>query len=90
MNDVVLNAIRSLHQIKDETAAIVHKMNSVSTASDESYKNLEELENVLEDFKTVDAEIERESPASLPQSEEKTEEVTTHDADDSEPLELLE
>ena len=90
MNDVVLNAIRSLHQIKDETAAIVHKMNSVSTASDESYKNLEELENVLEDFKTVDAEIERESPASLPQSEEKTEEVTTDDADDSEPLELLE
>ena len=90
MNDVVLNAIRSLHQIKDETAAIVHKMNSVSTASDESYKNLEELENVLEDFKTVDAEIERESPASLPQSEEKTEEVTTDDADDSESLELLE
>lgn len=90
MNDVVLNAIRSLHQIKDETAAIVHKMNSVSTASDESYKNLEELENVLEDFKTVDAEIERESPASLPQSEEKTEEVTTDDAADSEPLELLE
>jgi methyl-accepting chemotaxis protein len=90
MNDVVLNAIRSLHQIKDETAAIVHKMSSVSTASDESYKNLEELENVLEEFKTVDAEIERESPASLPQSEEKTEEVTTDDADDSEPLELLE
>ena len=56
MNDVVINAIRSLHQIKEETADIVHKMNSVSSASDESYKNLAELENVLEEFKTAEVE----------------------------------
>ncbi len=52
MNEVFLTAIRSLHQIKDETADIVGKMKSVSSSSDESYKNLTELENVLEEFKT--------------------------------------
>ena len=56
MNDVVFNAIKALHQIKKETADIVNKMNDVSSASDESYKNLTELENVLEEFKTAEVE----------------------------------
>lgn len=56
MNDVVFNAIKALHQIKKETADIVNKMNNVSSASDESYKNLAELENVLEEFKTAEVE----------------------------------
>ena len=56
MNDVFFTAISSLHKIKDETADIVHKMKKVSTSSDESFKNLTELENVLEEFKTSDVE----------------------------------
>jgi methyl-accepting chemotaxis protein len=52
MNNVVFTAIKSLHKIKEETADIVLKMNNVSSASDESYKNLAELETVLEEFKT--------------------------------------
>ena len=56
MNDVFVTAISSLHKIKDETADIVHKMKSVSASSDESYKNLTELESVLEEFKTSEVE----------------------------------
>ena len=77
MNDVVINAIRSLHQIKEETADIVHKMKNVSSASDESYKNLEELETVLEEFKTVDVpveEIERKETEESQENEENSEE----------------
>ena len=70
MNDVFVNAIGSLHKIKDETADIVHKMKDVSLSSDESYKNLTELENVLEEFKTseskktADSEVPGESEVS--------------------------
>lgn len=56
MNDVFVTAISSLHKIKEETADIVHKMKSVSASSDESYKNLTELESVLEEFKTSEVE----------------------------------
>lgn len=56
MNDVFFTAISSLHEIKDETADIVSKMKNVSSSSDESFKNLTELENVLEEFKTDDVE----------------------------------
>ena len=62
MNDVFFTAISSLHKIKNETADIVSKMKKVSSASDESFKNLSELENVLEEFKTDDemeAELEK-------------------------------
>ncbi len=52
MNDVFFTAISSLHKIKDETADIVHKMKKVSSSSDQSFKNLTELEVVLEEFKT--------------------------------------
>ena len=53
MNDVFITAISTLHKIKSETADIVNKMKSVSVSSDESYKNLNELETVLEGFKTT-------------------------------------
>ena len=71
MNDVFFSAISSLHKIKEETADIVHKMKSVSTSSDESFKNLTELENVLEKFKTnekepVEEEIEEEKTEAAP------------------------
>ena len=56
MNDVFFAAISSLHKIKDETADIVSKMKNVSTSSDESFRNLTELENVLEEFKTGEVE----------------------------------
>ena len=85
MNDVVINAIRSLHQIKEETADIVHKMNKVSSASDESYKNLEELETVLEEFKTVDVpveEIEKKETEESQENEEKSEENKEENLDE--------
>ena len=77
MNDVFVNAIGSLHKIKDETADIVHKMKDVSLSSDESYKNLTELENVLEEFKTseskmtADSEVPGESEITWEESEEE-------------------
>ena len=62
MNGVVFNGIKSLHKIKEETADIVEKMNNVRTSSEDSYKNLAELENVLEEFKTAEEEIENNLP----------------------------
>jgi len=76
MNDVFVNAIGSLHKIKDETADIVHKMKNVSLSSDESFKNLTELENVLEEFKTSGAEMTGDSEESAQASGEVTGEVT--------------
>ena len=80
MNDVFVTAIGSLHKIKQETADIVHKMKSVSSSSDESFRNLTELENVLEDFKTGNliikesqAEIKEAAPSAP--AEEKTEDA---------------
>ena len=75
MNDVFFTAISSLHKIKDETADIVHKMKKVSTSSDESFKNLTELENVLEEFKTSEERAEAENEAAADEcAEEKVEE----------------
>ena len=62
MNGVVFNGIKSLHKIKEETADIVEKMKNVRSSSEDSYKNLAELENVLEEFKTAEEEIENNLP----------------------------
>ena len=62
MNGVVFNGIKSLHKIKEETADIVEKMNNVRSSSEDNYKNLAELENVLEEFKTAEEEIENNLP----------------------------
>lgn len=75
MNDLFLQTMGAIHQIKNGTADIVSRMKDVSDSSKESYKNMTELENVLEQFKTksetenaeakVDSEnaVEAESPA---------------------------
>ncbi|MBP5520084.1 MAG: HAMP domain-containing protein [Treponema sp.] len=52
MNDMFRVSINALHTIKSETSDIVQKMKAVSSSSDQSYRNLNELENVLEEFKT--------------------------------------
>lgn len=52
MNDIFFASIQALHKIKGDTADIVSKMKHVSSSSDESYRNLTDLENVLEEFKT--------------------------------------
>ena len=79
MNDVFFTAISSLHKIKDETADIVHKMKNVSASSDENFRNLTELETVLEEFKTSEIEETEADEAAMKSDEnaasEKTEEV---------------
>lgn len=65
MNDVFFAAMSSLHKIKNETADIVSKMKFVSSSSDESFRNLTELETVLEDFKTGDDYLEIQNKNNL-------------------------
>ena len=65
MNDVFFTAISSLHEIKQETADIVNKMKNVSSSSDESFRNLTELENVLEEFKTGDSDYNEETDSNV-------------------------
>ena len=52
MNDKFFEATLSIKKIKSGTADIVERMKGVSDASKESYKNMTELENILEQFKT--------------------------------------
>ena len=87
MNDVFVNAIGSLHKIKDETADIVHKMKNVSLSSDESYKNLTELENVLEEFKTSGAEMTGDSEGAAEASGEVpgVSEITSGESEEEKP-----
>ena len=89
MNDVVINAIRSLHQIKEETADIVHKMNQVSSASDDSFKNLEELETVLEEFKTVEIPLEQFENKDTEESKEYDESVEENQPEEIEEVDSL-
>ena len=89
MNDVVINAIRSLHQIKEETADIVHKMNQVSSASDDSFKNLEELETVLEEFKTVEIPLEQFENKDTEESKEYNESVEENQPEEIEEVDSL-
>ena len=76
MNDVFFTAISSLHKIKEETSDIVHKMKNVTKASDENVRNLTELENVLEEFKTKE---EAENSAAENENSEFTEGLTAED-----------
>ena len=52
MNDKFFDASISIKKIKKGTSDIVERMKGVSLASKESYKNMTELENILEQFKT--------------------------------------
>ena len=87
MNDVFFTAISSLHKIKDQTVDIVHKMKDVSVSSDESFKNLTELENVLEEFKTGEVEEPEVEENTSPETseaaaaQEQEEQVDTLDED---------
>lgn len=80
MNDVFFTAMQAMHIIKQETADIVNKMKNVSTSSDESFKKLTELEDVLGEFKTDDSLV-VENPAEDKETQEapaaeKSEEVS--------------
>ena len=52
MNDQFVQAMLAIRQIKQGTENIVERMKVVSSSSKESYKNMTELENVLEGFRT--------------------------------------
>jgi methyl-accepting chemotaxis protein len=52
MNNQFVQAMLAIRQIKQGTENIVERMKVVSSSSKESYKNMTELENVLEGFKT--------------------------------------
>ncbi len=60
LNSKLFGSIQALHDIKVDTADIVNKMSFVTNASDSSYKNMTELETVLEDFKTKVIEVQEE------------------------------
>ena len=48
------DALKSIHEISRGTEDIVTRMDAVGSLSKESYKNMTDLENVLEEFKTND------------------------------------
>ena len=52
MNDKFFEATMAIKQIEKGTADIVGRMKGVSQSSKESYKNMTDLENILEQFKT--------------------------------------
>ena len=90
MNDVFFNAISSLHKIKDETADIVQKMKNVSVSSDESFRNLTELENVLEEFKTGEVAPEEKADSEEAVGADENESQTdSEEIDDTEVIEEL-
>ena len=77
MNDIFFASIQALHKIKGDTADIVSKMKDVSTSSDESFRNLTDLENVLEEFKT-DEEAENRVAAEFEHSDTEDGDVEMH------------
>ena len=80
MNDKFFEATSAIKKIKEGTTDIVERMMGVSVASKESYKNMTDLENILEEFKTKEAvdeavkEADEESVIENPVSTELTEE----------------
>ena len=52
MNNLFLETRKEINQIKKETGDIVNRIKVVSDSSRESYKNMTDLENILEQFKT--------------------------------------
>ncbi len=53
INSLFKQANREIHKIHDGAEDIVGRMSAVSGLSKESYKNMTDLENVLEEFKTA-------------------------------------
>ena len=54
MNNLFAQAQSGIHEIKRGTSDIVHRITEVTENSKDSYKNMTNLENVLEEFKTKD------------------------------------
>ena len=52
MNDKFFEATTAIKKIKEGTTDIVDRMMGVSVASTESYQNMTDIENILEEFKT--------------------------------------
>lgn len=52
INDMFLNAKMEINKIKSGTTDIVHRMNTVSTSSQDNYKSMAKLENMLDNYKT--------------------------------------
>ena len=63
MNDKFFEATSAIKEIKSGTTDIVERMMGVSVASKESYKNMTDLENILEEFKTKEAVAQAEKAA---------------------------
>ena len=82
MNDKFFEATSAIKQIKSGTTDIVERMMGVSVASKESYKNMTDLENILEEFKTKEIvdeavkEADEESVIENPVSQELSTELT--------------
>lgn len=55
MNDLFAQAQEGIHEIKRGTSDIVTRITEVSDNSKDSYKNMTDLENILEEFKTKGA-----------------------------------
>ena len=53
ISNLFQNALQGIHEISKGTEDIVKRMTAVGELSTESYKNMTELENVLEEFKTT-------------------------------------
>ena len=72
MNDKFFEATLAIKRIEKGTADIVSRMSGVSAASKDSYKNMTELENILEQFKTkeeVNQVIEEPAQTTEPEAE---------------------
>lgn len=68
INNLFKHTIEEIHQIKTGAEDIVNRMQAVGNLSRESYKNMTELENVLEEFKTTsdtDENLQREMQENL-------------------------
>lgn len=60
LNNKLFGSIKALHDIKSDTADIVSKMKDVTNASEESFNNMTELSEVLEDFRTINYQLDSE------------------------------
>ena len=82
MNDKFFEATSAIKKIKSGTTDIVERMMGVSIASKESYKNMTDLENILEEFKTKETveeavkQADEESIIEKPVSQELSPELT--------------
>lgn len=54
INDMFLKAKLEINKIKSGTTDIVRRMNDVSSSSQENYKSMTQLENMLDTYKTKD------------------------------------